>query len=85
YKEARGKGVKPIAGCDLWITNDADREKPFRLLVLIKSRHGYLQLCEVLSQAWLTNQYKGRAEVRMEWLDALRHQEGGNGLIALSG
>ncbi|MFX8063479.1 PHP domain-containing protein, partial [Acinetobacter baumannii] len=20
YKEARGKGVKPIAGCDLWIT-----------------------------------------------------------------
>ena len=85
YKEARGKGVKPIAGCDLWITNDADREKPFRLLVLIKSRHGYLQLCEVLSQAWLSNQYKGRAEVRMEWLEALRHQDGGNGLIALSG
>ncbi|MBP0597666.1 DNA polymerase III subunit alpha [Herbaspirillum sp. LeCh32-8] len=85
YKEARGKGVKPIAGCDLWITNDADREKPFRLLVLIKSRHGYLQLCELLSEAWLNNQYKGRAEVRMEWLDALRHQEGGNGLIALSG
>ena len=85
YKAARGKGIKPIAGCDLWITNDADREKPSRLLVLVKNRQGYLQLCELLSQAWLSNLYKGRAEVRMEWLEALRHQEGGNGLIALSG
>src|SRR4029079_9031093 len=25
YKEARSKGVKPIAGCDVWITNPADR------------------------------------------------------------
>ncbi|MBB5391427.1 MULTISPECIES: DNA polymerase III subunit alpha [unclassified Herbaspirillum] len=85
YKAARGKGIKPIAGCDIWITNDADREKPARLLLLVKNHHGYLQLCELLSRAWLENIYKGRAEVRMEWLDALRRQEGGNGLIALSG
>jgi DNA polymerase-3 subunit alpha len=85
YKAARGKGIKPIAGCDVWITNDADREKPGRLLLLVRNQRGYLQLCELLSQAWLTNLYKGRAEIRMEWLEALRHQEGGNGLIALSG
>ncbi|MBO9537987.1 DNA polymerase III subunit alpha [Herbaspirillum sp.] len=85
YKAARGKGIKPIAGCDVWITNDADREKPSRLLLLVKNRHGYLQLCELLSKAWLENLYKGRAEIRIEWLDALRHQDGGNGLIALSG
>jgi len=85
YKAARGKGVKPIAGCDVWITNDADREKPSRLLLLVKNRHGYLQLCELLSKAWLGNLYKGRAEVRREWLEQLRHEEGGNGLIALSG
>ena len=24
YKGARGAGVKPIAGCDVWLTNDDD-------------------------------------------------------------
>ncbi len=82
YKEARGKGVKPVIGCDVWITNDDDREKPFRLLLLAKNHDGYLQLCELLSQAWLANQHRGRAEVRIEWLEALQNK---SGLIALSG
>ncbi len=81
YKAARSKGIKPIAGCDVWITNEDDRDKPSRLLLLVKDRTGYLQLCELLSKAWLTNLYRGRAELRAEWL------EGGaaSGLIALSG
>ncbi len=85
YKAARGKGIKPIIGCDVWITNDDDRDKPSRLLLLVKNKRGYLQLCELLSQAWLENLYRGRAEVRAEWLAALQQQEGGNGLLALSG
>ncbi|MBP0591687.1 DNA polymerase III subunit alpha [Paraburkholderia sp. LEh10] len=81
YKEARGKGVKPIAGCDVWITNPDDRDKPSRILLLVKNKTGYLNLCELLSKAWLTNQYRGRAEVEAQWL------EGGlaQGLLALSG
>lgn len=71
YKAARKKGVKPIAGCDVWITNDVDREKPSRLLLLVKDRAGYLNLCELLTKAWLENQYRGRAEVRVEWLEEL--------------
>ena len=59
YKSARGKGIKPVVGCDVWITNDDNRDKPGRLLLLAKNRMGYLQLCELLSTAWLTNQYKG--------------------------
>ncbi|MGI4848802.1 MAG: DNA polymerase III subunit alpha [Janthinobacterium lividum] len=82
YKAARGKGVKPIVGCDVWITNDAERDKPSRLLLLVKDKHGYLQLCELLSQAWLTNLHRGRAEIRAEWLEALAPA---GGLIALSG
>jgi len=35
----------------------------------------------LLSQAWLTNQHRGRAELRTEWLE----NGGGSGLIALSG
>ncbi len=93
YKAARGKGIKPIIGVDAWITNDDNRDKPCRLLLLAKNRMGYLQLCELLSQAWLTNQYKGRAEIRPEWLEALATSvstlEPGvnqaNGLIVLSG
>jgi DNA polymerase III subunit alpha len=81
YKAARGKGVKPIAGCDVWITNDDDRDKPSRLLLLVKNRTGYLRLCELLSMAWLTNVHRGRAEIRAEWLA----NGGAEGLIALSG
>jgi len=81
YKEARGKGIKPIAGCDVWITNPDDRDKPSRLLLLVRDKTGYLNLCELLSRAWLTNQYRGRAEVMVEWLE-----EGlAEGLLALSG
>ncbi|MFC7513441.1 DNA polymerase III subunit alpha [Herbaspirillum sp. GCM10030257] len=81
YKAARGKGIKPIAGCDVWITNDDDRDKPSRLLLLVKNHKGYLQLCELLSKAWLTNVHRGRAEIRTEWLE----QGGASDLIALSG
>ncbi|WP_150626926.1 DNA polymerase III subunit alpha [Pandoraea captiosa] len=82
YKEARGKGVKPIIGCDAWITNPADRDKPSRLLLLARDRQGYLNLCQLLSKAWLTNQYRGRAEIESSWLAA----DGlARGLLALSG
>ncbi len=30
YQAARGAGIKPIVGCDLWITNEQDRDKPYR-------------------------------------------------------
>ena len=93
YKAARGKGIKPIVGVDAWITNDENRDKPSRLLILAKNRTGYLQLCDLLSKAWLTNQYKGRAEIRVEWLEALATSKStlepdvdqANALIVLSG
>lgn len=93
YKAARGKGIKPIVGVDAWITNDDNRDKPFRLLILAKNRTGYLQLCDLLARAWLTNQYKGRAEIRVDWLEALATSTStlepetpqANALIVLSG
>ncbi len=85
YKSARKEGVKPIAGCDVWVANEQDKDKPSRLLLLVKNQHGYLQLCELLSRAWLENQNRGKAEIRIEWLEALAQSEAGNGLIALSG
>src|SRR5688572_420909 len=81
YREARGKGVKPVAGCDVWITNETDRDKPYRLLLLCQSHAGYLKLCELLTRAYRTNRYRGRAELRKGWFT----ETGTDGLIALSG
>jgi len=79
YGAARAAGVKPVIGADCWLQNDADRDKPFRLLLLCASRAGYLRLCDLLSRAWLRNQHRGRAELAREWLQDTE------GLIALSG
>jgi DNA polymerase-3 subunit alpha len=64
YKAARAAGVKPIIGCDVWLTNEVDRDKPFRLLLLVQSHAGYLRLCILLTRAYRFNQYRGRAEIR---------------------
>lgn len=79
YKAARGAGVKPIAGCDAWLENEAEPDKPYRILLLVSSHEGYLNLCELLTQAWLDNQRAGRAELKRQWL------AGREGLIVLSG
>ena len=83
YQAARNKGIKPIVGCDVWISNEADRDKPSRMLLLCQSHPGYLLLCRFLSRAYRENYYRGRAEIRKSWL---RESDiGTDGLIALSG
>jgi DNA polymerase-3 subunit alpha len=81
YKTARGKGLKPIIGCDIWLENSANRDQPSRLLLLCQSQAGYLLLCQLMSRAYLTNQYRGRAEFKREWFVEC----GTEGLILLSG
>lgn len=80
YTHARKAGVKALMGCDLVIQNEADREKPFRMAVICQNHDGYKNLCEILTHAWLKNQYMGRGETKMEWL--FKQHEG---LIFLSG
>ncbi|MGH8737192.1 MAG: DNA polymerase III subunit alpha [Burkholderiales bacterium] len=81
YKAARAAGVKPIIGADCWIQNDADRDKPHRVVMLCASHAGYLRLSELLSRAWLVNQYRARAEIARAWLE----ERSTEGLIVLSG
>ena len=83
YKAARAKGLKAILGCDLWLTNPAERDKPHRVLVLVQSRKGYLRLSELLSRAWLENQHRGRAEFNAAWFSV--ENGGSDGLLLLSG
>src|ERR1043166_1146247 len=81
YKAARAAGVKPIVGCDVWISNEAERAKPYRLLLLCASRAGYHNLCELLTLGYRSNQHRGRAELNKSWF----HAGAADGLIALSG
>ncbi len=80
YSHARKAGVKPVLGCDFVIENPANRDKPYRMAVLCMNRTGYGNLCKVLSRAWITNQYLGQGQTKMEWL--ISHNDG---LILLSG
>ena len=81
YKVTRDKGVKPIIGCDIWLENTINRDKPTRLLLLCQSHAGYLLLCQLISRAYLSNQYRGRAEFKREWFVEC----GTEGLLLLSG
>jgi DNA polymerase III subunit alpha len=80
YKAAREKGIKAILGADLWIENEVNRDQPYRVLALCQNDKGYLALSEILSHAYLENQYRGRVEVKKSWL-----LEKNEGLIILSG
>ena len=80
YKASRAAGVKPLIGCDVLVTHDAERDQPWRLLLLAQSHAGYLRLTDWLTRAYRSNQHRGRAELRREWM-----VEGTEGLIALSG
>ncbi len=81
YQAARRQGIKPILGVDIAISNETDRGEPHRLLLLAQDRNGYLNLCDLLSRAWLENQHRNRAELRSDWLQGASCA----GLIALSG
>lgn len=79
YKAARGRGIKPIIGCDIWLENTKNRDQAHRILLLVQNKVGYRQLCGLLSRAYLENQYRGRAEIKLEWL------QNTEGLLLLSG
>jgi DNA polymerase-3 subunit alpha len=85
YSGARGAGIKPVVGADLWIAEedglDGGRDNMSRLLLLAKNRAGYLRLCELLTTAYLVPRRHGRAEVSRA---AIANGDN-SGLIALSG
>lgn len=81
YKEARGAGVKPLIGCELLVQGlGKDAAQLSRVVLLVQSRQGYLNLCELLARGWTRNVVKAQAVCTPEWL-----QELGEGLVLLAG
>lgn len=83
YKEARGKGVKPLLGAEVFV--DGLGTEPgvlARMLLLVQNFEGYLHLSELLARAWTQNVGRGQAQAvcKLAWIEELQ-----GGLIALSG
>ena len=80
YKACMAAGIKPIGGCDLWISA-ADDPRPWRLSLLCQNHDGYLNLLRLVSRAWREGQHGGQALIEARWLTGAATQ----GLIALIG
>jgi len=80
YRAAQAAGIKPIVGADVLVHSPEDPEHPSRLVLLCQDKAGYLNLCALLSKAYLEGQHHGIPYLRRDWIS--RHAEG---LIALSG
>ena len=78
YKEARGKGVKPVLGAEINVAPPGGAVG--RMVVLVQDKQGYLNLSELLARAWTRNIVKNVPVCTWEWL-----QELNAGLILLAG
>jgi DNA polymerase-3 subunit alpha len=84
YKEAKKAGIKPIIGCEVYVSpgsrqDKSPEEKNHHLIVLSKNEEGYKNLSQLVTKAYFEGFYR-RPRIDYELLD--KHREG---LIVLSG
>jgi DNA polymerase-3 subunit alpha len=81
YKVARKEGVKPVLGCEVYVTDDrhAQQKGQAHLTLLAETNEGYANLIRLSSLGYLEGYYY---KPRVDWELLERH---GGGLIALSG
>ena len=81
YKQARSMGVKPLLGAEIYLESQTqDANHLSKMILLVQSQQGYLNLCELLSRGWTQNAHKAVGVIKLAWL-----QELSQGLIAMSG
>lgn len=84
YNECKKQGIKPIIGCEIYITQNSrfqvppGREKLYHLILLAENNEGYHNLVKICSRAWTEGFHnKPRADHDLLW----KYHKG---LIALS-
>jgi DNA polymerase-3 subunit alpha len=80
HAAAEKAGIKPIAGCDVWLEDAGDRHRPFRLTLLCQNDEGYRNLSRLVSRAWAQGRHGDFAFIDPAWLS-----EAHAGLIVLAG
>lgn len=73
-------GIKPIVGVDLWLNNQVEPQKPFRLTLLAQNQIGYKNLIKLVSRSFSEGQKQDKPIVLRDWV--IEHSEG---VIALFG
>ncbi|MGY0399530.1 MAG: DNA polymerase III subunit alpha [Ostreibacterium sp.] len=76
YKSAKAEGLKPILGAEVWVRSDLGVHK---LVLLCQSNKGYLNLCEIISEAFLHGQQSHKVAINFADLSNRT-----TGIIALS-
>ncbi|HEY0675538.1 MAG TPA: PHP domain-containing protein, partial [Immundisolibacter sp.] len=56
YQAAQAAGIKPIAGADITLWDQAEGSAASRLLLLCQNHQGYVNLCRLLSRAYVDGQ-----------------------------
>src|SRR5881398_1091321 len=81
YKAARDEGVRPVLGCEVYVTDDRNAQaKGYNHLTLLaETNEGYGNLIKLASLGYLEGYYY---KPRVDWELLEGH---GKGLIALSG
>jgi DNA polymerase-3 subunit alpha len=81
FKAARAEGVKPLLGCEVYVTDDRHKQQKGQahLTLLAETNEGYANLIRLSSLGYLEGYYY---KPRVDWELLQTH---GAGLIALSG
>jgi DNA polymerase-3 subunit alpha len=83
YSASRQSGVQPILGAEvnLSLSDITISAAHSKILLLVQSQKGYLNLCELLTRSWIQQDLKShQPTVKWTWLEELSE-----GLIFLSG
>lgn len=84
YKKAKEKGIKPIIGCEVYVSEkdhlikDPTNKKYYHLILLAKNNEGYKNLLKIVSEAYVKGFYY-KPRVDFEFIEKYS-----KGLIALS-
>ena len=77
YKAAKAAGVKPIIGCEVYVTRRGMSDRihgidndPYHLVLLCENRKGYENLCLMVSEAFI-NGFYGKPRVDLALLEKL--------------
>ncbi len=68
YKACMNAGIKPIIGAEVWIENPLEDAAQDAFVLLATSTRGYVQLCQLLSNAILHNKHLGKPIVAQDQL-----------------